>query len=632
MPADVDCQSARACLENLICAADLHCRAACQNATDCLSGQFCVGGVCADSTDVDTNGQLQQKGVVGAACVLDSDCDSPLSCILNRCHYLCQNTNACLTGQSCIRTATGTVCQLPTEVGCDMATPCSGGLLCAVDYRCRASCKSAIDCTPGQSCAGGVCADKTDLDPSGSGQLSPKNPPAKPDGGTDAMRSDSEGKDAQSITSSLEVGGTNPPDADAGGIRDSAQSDSPGSGGSMSTGGSSGASDSGTTGPIGSGGAMSTGGSGDPRDSRVPEVAADRMDAATVAADVPIVPDASADVADTAIAEADLSVTSPDTGDGIATDVGGLEGRADASADLAGTKIPDAGAPPSCSGLAATCGSSGEDPCCASLLVPGGMFDRSYDSVDFTDATYPATVDDFYLDKYEVTVGRFRQFVNAGMGTQKSPPAAGAGVHPRIPGSGWDSTWDANLPADTASLKAAMKCGAETWTDGEGSNESKPVNCLDWYRAFAFCAWDGGRLPTEAEWNYAASGGDEQRYYPWSFPPTSTTIDDSYAVYCGGSCSGTQNVGSRSPKGDGKWGQADLAGNVWEWMLDWYATPYSMPCDNCAYLASSAVRVMRGGGYSFGNPASLLRSASRYTMAPVDTNYSVGVRCVRPSL
>ena len=231
--------------------------------------------------------------------------------------------------------------------------------------------------------------------------------------------------------------------------------------------------------------------------------------------------------------------------------------------------------------------------------------------MDFTDPNYPATVADFYLDKYEITVGRFRRFVNAGMGTQASPPAAGAGAHPGIAGSGWDSTWNTNLPADTASLKAAMKCDAtyQTWTDTAGSNESKPVNCLDWYTAFAFCAWDGGRLPTEAEWNYAASGGSEQRYYPWSSPATSTTIDDSYAVYCGGSCSGTQNVGSKSPKGDGKWGQSDLAGNVWEWTLDWYASPYPMPCNNCADLTAASYRVFRGGSFDY--DASYLRSAYR---------------------
>jgi formylglycine-generating enzyme required for sulfatase activity len=291
-----------------------------------------------------------------------------------------------------------------------------------------------------------------------------------------------------------------------------------------------------------------------------------------------------------------------------------------------------AGTPPSCSGLAATCGPSGNESCCTSLLVPGGTFYRSYDGVDFTDKSYPATVDSFYLDKYEITVGRFRQFVNQGMGTQTRPPSAGDGAHPGITGSGWDSTWKTNLAANTAALTTNLKCwaGYQTWTDTAGNNESMPVNCLDWYTAFAFCAWDGGRLPTEAEWNYAAAGGNEQRYYPWSDPPTSTTVSDSYAVYnCDGLCI-PLNVGSKSPTGDGKWGQSDLAGNVWEWTLDWYHT-YQTPCNNCADItdASASSRVVRGGG--FGYSASGLRSAYRYGGSPW-VDFNLGARCARSSL
>jgi len=278
--------------------------------------------------------------------------------------------------------------------------------------------------------------------------------------------------------------------------------------------------------------------------------------------------------------------------------------------------------------MTATCGPSNES-CCKSLPVPHGTYYRSYDGVDNTDKSYPATVSDFYLDKYEITVGRFRQFVNAGMGTQGSPPEAGAGVHPLIVGSGWDSTWKTNLSANTAGLKSAINCSAtyQTWTDTASGNESKPMNCIDWYEAFAFCAWDGARLPTEAEWNYAASGGSEQRYYPWSSPGTSTTIDDSYAVY---NSNAAQNVGSKSPKGDGLWGQSDLAGNVGEWNLDSYTSPYTDPCNNCASLTSASPRVIRGGDFSGGDL--LLRSAGRDYSGPVYRNYNLGARCARTSL
>ncbi len=126
---------------------------------------------------------------------------------------------------------------------------------------------------------------------------------------------------------------------------------------------------------------------------------------------------------------------------------------------------------PSCRGLAAGCGPSGNDDCCKSLPVPGGAFERSYDGVDFLGPKAPATVSDFYLDKYEVTVGRFRMFVNAGLGTRATPPEAGTGAHPKVAGSGWSSAWNTKLPASTNSLNAALKChpGYQTWTDTTGS-------------------------------------------------------------------------------------------------------------------------------------------------------------------
>jgi len=284
-------------------------------------------------------------------------------------------------------------------------------------------------------------------------------------------------------------------------------------------------------------------------------------------------------------------------------------------------------AAPSCKELNKTCGPSGNDDCCKSLLVPGGTFKRGYDGVAYKEADYPATVSDFYLDKYEITVSRFRAFVNAGLGTQNRPPGEGSGAHRKVPGSGWRSPWNAHLAANTAALMAALKCDADygTWTDTPGVNENKPIECLDWYAAFAFCAWDGGRLPTYGEWNYAASGGSEHRYYPWSAPPTSKVVDDSYAVYCGGTCL-PQNVGSKSPKGDAKWGQADLGGNAWEWTLDWSPERYLMPCHDCADVAAGSYRVFLGG--SNDDIASTLLSASRHISVP-EYRGVVGARCAR---
>lgn len=310
----------------------------------------------------------------------------------------------------------------------------------------------------------------------------------------------------------------------------------------------------------------------------------------------------------------------------------------DASSDA-----PPIDAPPqfsSCTGLAATCGPNSNEGCCASAMVPGGTFYRSYDFA--TDSTYkdmgfPATVSSFVLDKYEVTIGRFRQFVNAGYGTQANPPAAGAGAHPNLPGSGWDPAWNDKLTANTTTLVGLLKCDPNGWTDLPGNNENKPVTCITWYEAMAFCIWDGGYLPTEAEWNYAASGGSEQRAYPWSpsASPGSTTIDCSYSNYYNNppnascvSTGGTTRVGFESPKGDGRWGHSDLGGNAWELVLDYYAPTYPVPCTDCANLTAATNRSARGGG--FDGDASTVRVGYRYPVFAANSRGAAfGVRCAR---
>ncbi len=301
---------------------------------------------------------------------------------------------------------------------------------------------------------------------------------------------------------------------------------------------------------------------------------------------------------------------------------------------------------PSCVGVgsgagAADCGPGSANDCCASSVVTGGTFERTYDGVTFTDPQYTATVADFRLDTYEITVGRFRKFVDAGKGTQASPPSGNDAAHPLIANSGWQASWNPNLVPNTAALKAALQCDAtyQTWTDAPAGNERRPQNCMTWYEAFAFCAWDGGRLATEAEWNYAAAGGgagDGQRVYPWSTPPMSTTIDPTYAVYdCTGDGSGAGScafsdileVGSRSPQGDGKWAHSDLAGSMREWNLDWYATPYGMPCSNCANLTPALYRTYRGGSFNF-DSADLLASVRGYK-PPANRYIYLGARCAR---
>ena len=281
------------------------------------------------------------------------------------------------------------------------------------------------------------------------------------------------------------------------------------------------------------------------------------------------------------------------------------------------------------------------EDCCSTLIVSGGTFFRSHDVANdgmYPDKSYLASVSPFVLDRFEVTVGRFRKFVEAGTGTQANPPSSGAGAR-RLNGvdgqGGWDPSWAVGLAVNGAALVEAVKCDGNlhSWTDVPGANEALPMNCLTWKEAFAFCVWDGGFLPTEAEWNFAATGGNEQRAYPWSSPAGTLTIDCSYAnygnngpPYCVNTPLGSVNhVGSTSPLGDGKFGQSDLAGNVWEWALDFHGA-HKIPCDDCANLMTSSTRVLRGG--SLFDAAPFLRSY-RHSLAPDSRDFNVGVRCAR---
>lgn len=296
-------------------------------------------------------------------------------------------------------------------------------------------------------------------------------------------------------------------------------------------------------------------------------------------------------------------------------------------------------APSSCDGMTGTeC--QGEN-CCTVLPVPGGTFPmgRSVSGADAYDLDYPeeqpehdVTVAGFTMNKYEVTVGRFRTFVGQYDGT---PPMEGAGENPSVAGSGWQSAWNGNLPVSKDALLAKLKCDPDlqTWRDDVGSTEQYPMNCVGWYEAFAFCAWEGGRLPTEAEWEYAAAGGEENRLYPWGID-VPTQLLAVYDCARGGSMSCSFDdiaaVGSVAA-GAGRWGHQDVAGNMGEWGLDWYDEAWyaggGASCVNCVNLGSSTYRVYRGSSYNL--RGKFLRGAARSGATPESRSYDLGLRCVR---
>jgi formylglycine-generating enzyme required for sulfatase activity len=339
------------------------------------------------------------------------------------------------------------------------------------------------------------------------------------------------------------------------------------------------------------------------------------------------------------------------TGAAGTTDGGGSDGAAGAPVDAGPL-------PPSCAGASgpgvASCG-TGHESCCASLLVTGGSYGRTYDPADGgagVDAgSDPATVSDFKLDKYDVTVGRFRQFVKAvlaGDGGAGWRPSAGAGKHAHLGGGlglldvggdagvahepGWSPADDANLAPTDANLAS---CGAtSTWTPTAGAGEDRPINCINWAEAYAFCIWDGGFLPSEAEWEYAAAGGSEMRAFPWGAAAPGTT--NQYAIYdchfpagstmCSGDTKNVAPVGS-APMGAGRWGQLDLAGNESTWSLDFYAVSFVSPCMDCSRVTTGSSRIVRGG--SFSESVANLQPTYRDANGPTLRNDYIGIRCAR---
>ena len=356
-------------------------------------------------------------------------------------------------------------------------------------------------------------------------------------------------------------------------------------------------------------------------------------------------------------------------------DVAFYSGTGDANAAIdAG---PDAGArdgsslPPSCAAGGAglsNCGASSES-CCTSLEVPDGTFYRTYDEINWPDGGLtlsadggatgeadPATVNGFRLDKYLVTVGRFRQYVDYLAGSAGAPPSNASGIHTHLngglglangsaPGSyepGWDapdwnqyiatgagaaSAWNANLACDPIYA---------TWTSAVGSHENLPINCVNWYEAYAFCIWDGGFLPSQAEWEYAAAGGSQQLEYPWG--STDPGTGSQYAIYAcyypngSGTCTGLENIApvGAATLGVATWGQLDMAGELYEWTLGWNWTPPD-PCTNCEVLGAFGTppaRAVESSPFIFFGSAHL-PTPFGHSGAPAEHFYVEGVRCAR---
>lgn len=286
---------------------------------------------------------------------------------------------------------------------------------------------------------------------------------------------------------------------------------------------------------------------------------------------------------------------------------------------------------PSCEAPALLCG-AGADDCCQRLEVAGGSFYRD------NQPEFPANISRFELDRYEVTVGRFRAFTKH-FDTWRAAghPTHGEGRHPQNGDAQWESAFDAWLAPSAAKLTVAIQSAdcvphEVTWTDAPGGTEDFPMNCVTWYEAYAFCIWDDARLATEAELTFAAAGGAEQRRYPWgeAEPEQNTDLAVYGCLYAGNAGCAREDIAKvgSAPAGLARFGHLDLAGSMREWVFDRYQDPYPAgPCDNCAHASRGDNRSFRGGSW-YNGPISL-STVIRNNNLPTFRSDSLGFRCAR---
>ncbi len=224
------------------------------------------------------------------------------------------------------------------------------------------------------------------------------------------------------------------------------------------------------------------------------------------------------------------------------------------------------------------------------VAIPGGSFYMGTDSGEMDEMpVHQVSINGFQISRSEITVAQYNACVQAGA---CRAPATNEGCNWNVPG-----------------------------------RLDHPVNCVDWQQAESFARWVGGRLPTEAEWEYAARSGGKNDKYPWG----SQRVDCSLAVISqdGQGCAvgGTWPVCSKSA-GNTAQGVCDMMGNVWEWTQDWYHENYiGAPTDSSAWNVSTSDRSYRGG--SFREGPTYVRASNRGFNKPSYRFKSLGIRVAR---
>jgi formylglycine-generating enzyme required for sulfatase activity/serine/threonine protein kinase len=257
-----------------------------------------------------------------------------------------------------------------------------------------------------------------------------------------------------------------------------------------------------------------------------------------------------------------------------------------------------------------------------SLAIPGGSFFMgSDDGLALERPAHQVTLAPFCIDEFEVTVEQYKACSDAGRCKRAGTVNEWAGISDKEK-KAFDPLCNVRDPVSRA---------------------RHPINCVDWEMADKFCKEQGRRLPTEAEWEFAARGPDGRKY-PWG-------DDDPAAGHlnaCGRECVvwGTKNgieeramydaddgfantapVGS-FPKGASRYGVQDVVGNVWEWVADWYSAYGKEEATAPRGPESGDERVIRGGAWNGSYPA-WVRPTFRYKDAPTKRSYGIGMRCAK---
>ncbi|MDC3961047.1 SUMF1/EgtB/PvdO family nonheme iron enzyme [Polyangium jinanense] len=239
------------------------------------------------------------------------------------------------------------------------------------------------------------------------------------------------------------------------------------------------------------------------------------------------------------------------------------------------------------------------------VLVPAGSFTMGHAKEGKTEKpAHTVTISKpFYIDRTEVAAEEYTRCVAAGKCTR-------SGVH----GPGVD---------EADATKFAPFC-----TEPDPAKARHPINCIDQGQAAKLCAFLGKRLPTEAEWEYAARGKDE-RLYPWGEEPATCTLGNfsRAAGQCPGRAKGTMPVGS-FPDHASPFGALDMAGNVWEWVADAFDPgAYTKAERKDPLVPTGAKGVIRGGSWDFVSSAA--KTTTRYAFDRATGHVSTGVRCAK---